>query len=386
MPLVSDLLVDCASRHSYSGVVARTFAEKLSMRKVSFILGACVALMIASCGSPSTEKKEGEQAATNSVADQQLLAKAKGLFAALPATAENPENPVTPEKVLLGKQLYFDTHLSMKGNNSCNSCHSLSTFGVDNLPFSKGDNGGFGTRNSPTVFNAALHSMQFWDGRAKDVEEQAGGPITNPVEMAMPNKALVEKRLKGMPEYVTMFKAAFPADKVPVTYLNVQKAIGAFERTLLTPAPFDKYMNGDLSALNAEQKEGMNAFIDAGCTTCHLGSNLGGTMMMKFGLVADYHPLTGSKTNDNGKMDLTKQEGDKDIFKVPGLRNIAKTQPYFHDGSVADLGAAVKIMAKVQFNKDLTDKEVKSMVAFLESLTGDLPADVKAAPKVIAEK
>jgi cytochrome c peroxidase len=138
--------------------------------------------------------------------------------------------------------------------------------------------------------------------------------------------------------------------------------------------------------LNAEQKEGLNVFIDAGCTTCHLGSNLGGTMMQKFGLVSDYHALTGSKTNDNGKMDLTKQESDKDIFKVPGLRNITKTQPYFHDGSVADLGAAVKIMAKVQFNKDLTDKEVKSMLAFLESLTGDIPEDVKAAPKAIAEK
>lgn len=356
------------------------------MRKIILSVSMGIMLIAYGCSSPTTEKKEGEQANVNSVADQELLAKAKGMMAALPAMADNPENAISPEKVKLGKQLYYDTHLSMKGNNSCNSCHNLSTYGVDNQPTSKGDNGGLGNRNSPTVLNAALHSMQFWDGRAKDVEEQAGGPILNSKEMAMPNKALVVKRIKGMKDYTEMFKAAFPNEKDPVTYENLQKAIGAFERTLLTPAPFDKFMNGDLTALNQAQKDGLKSFMAAGCTTCHNGSNLGGTMLQKFGLVADYRTYTKSKNTDNGKMDLTKQESDKDIFKVPGLRNVTRTQPYFHDGSVSDLGEAVKIMAKVQFNKDLTDIEVKNILAFLESLTGEVPADAKVAPAVIAEK
>jgi cytochrome c peroxidase len=202
--------------------------------------------------------------------------------------------------------LYYDTRLSKTGNNSCNSCHNLATFGVDNLPTSKGDNGGFGGRNSPTVLNAATHAFQFWDGRAKDVEEQAGGPILNPVEMAIPSKDFLIAKLKGIKEYNDMFKAAFPTETDAVTYQNVQNAIAAFERTLLTPSPFDKYLSGDHKALTSEQRIGMKTFMDAGCIQCHSGSNLGGAMFQKFGVFANYRGFTHSKTNDDGKIALSK--------------------------------------------------------------------------------
>lgn len=330
----------------------------------------------------STEPTAVEQ--TVSKEDQDLLAQAQAMFKILPEKAENPENTLTPEKIALGKLLYFDTRLSKTGKNSCNSCHNLATFGVDNEITSEGDAGKRGGRNSPTSFNAALHAFQFWDGRAKDVEEQAGMPILNPVEMAIPSKDFLVKKLKAVELYKTQFAAAFPNEKEPLTYANLTKAIGAFERTLITPSKFDKYLGGDQTALTAEEKKGLQTYIKSGCTACHMGATLGGTMFQKFGLINDYRPLTGSKGNDQGKKDLTKQESDKDMFKVPSLRNITKTQPYFHDGSVADLAAAVKIMGKAQLNKDLSDEDVKLIVTFLQTLEADVPDAVKAKPAELA--
>lgn len=337
----------------------------------------------------SQQEKQNRETSNNFLAQSEkedLLQRAQALFQPLPAIAENSDNPVTTEKVKLGQRLFFDTRLSKTGNNSCNSCHNLNTYGVDNLPTSKGDAGKFGERNSPTVLNAALHVAQFWDGRAIDVEEQAGGPILNPVEMDIPSKDFLVNKLNGVDEYVALFKAAFPGEEDPVTYPNIQKSIAAFERKLVTPSPFDDYLKGDLTALNDEQKEGLKAYLDAGCTQCHSGIAIGGSLFQKFGIYGDYRDFTHSKINDEGKKKVTKAAGDKDFFKVPSLRNIDKTYPYFHDGSIAELNEAVKIMAKVQLNKDLSDQEVKSIIAFLGSLTGTIPAELKSAPERLAYK
>jgi len=335
------------------------------------------ALIVAACaGEP--EMANDPDPIANAV-DEQLYSQATALFKALPAQFDNPENTLTPEKIALGKALYYDTRLSKDGNISCNSCHNLETFGVDNLPFSPGDDGTLGDRNSPTVLNAAGHFAQFWDGRMADVEEQAGGPVLNPVEMAMPSEDFTVKRLKGVPEYQAMFAAAFPEDKDPITFKNMQKAIGAFERTLATPTRWDKFLAGEKTALNAEELAGLKTFIDAGCITCHTGANLGGHMFQKFGLMLNYWEHTGSKNVDDGRFKVTQNEADKFFFKVPGLRNITKTGPYFHDGSVADLNKAVSVMAIVQLNKDLSEAEIASIVTFLNTLTGEVPASALAS-------
>lgn len=348
--------------------------------KNKILLAAAIPAFIYACSGDSNSNKTKTESTNTDKITNVLLTQAQGIFKVLPAVAENATHPMSAEKVALGKLLYFDTRLSKTGNNSCNSCHDLSRFGVDNVSFSQGDAGKLGGRNSPTNFNAALHSSQFWDGRAKDIEEQAGMPILNPVEMAIPDKAFLEKRLASIPLYQSKFKTAFPDHKKPVTFENIAFAIAAFERTLITPSRFDSYLIGDETALNKDEKDGLKAFIDNGCTACHNGATIGGTQLMKFGLINDYHPLTGSNNGDNGLMDQTKKVADKDIFKVAGLRNVAKTYPYFHDGSVKSLPDAVKIMAKAQLNKDLSVPEINSIVAFLESLTADIPDDVKKKP------
>lgn len=355
------------------------------MKKLVYLLIGGSFLYV-SCGGGQQPAAQQESAATAAITpeDQELLKQAQSLFAALPEKAEDAEHAVNPDKVALGKVLYYDTRLSKAGKNSCNSCHNLATFGVDNEVTSEGDAGKRGSRNSPTTLNAALHFTQFWDGRAKNVEEQAGMPILNPVEMNIPSKEFLEKKLKDIAEYKELFAKAYPGSANAITYANIQDAIGNFERTLLTPSKFDQYLKGNINAMSADERAGLHEFISSGCTTCHAGVALGGTMFQKFGLVSDYRPLTGSKGNDNGRKDITKDDFDKDMFKVPSMRNVTKTQPFFHDGSVADLGQAVKIMAKVELNKELTDAQVSSIIAFLTALEGDLPADVKTAPAVLA--
>ncbi len=307
-----------------------------------------------------------------------LQTKSKTFFGELPLVAENANNPVTEEKVILGKVLYFDTILSKNKTQSCNTCHNLDTYGVDNLPTSPGDGKGtLGTRNSPTTLNAALHIAQFWDGREPDVEAQAGGPVLNPVEMGMASEKEVVMRLSKEDNYKQMFAKAFPKDKDPITYNNMKKAIGAFERKLITPSKFDDFIKGDATALNTTEQEGLQLFFDKGCTTCHSGNALGGNIFQKFGIFGDYWEMTKSKKVDEGKFEVTKNEADKYIFKSPSLRNIEKTYPYFHDGSVKDLNDAVRIMGKVQLNLDLTDQEVEKIVAFLHTLTGEVPAKYK---------
>lgn len=334
-------------------------------------------LMMASCSGdePVRSREEVESERYDLSLEGKLVD-----FEALPDEIDNPSNPLSFEKVALGHKLYFDKQLSKKGNISCNSCHNLATFGVDNLPTSPGDDGINGGRNSPTVLNAALHKMQFWDGRAKDVEEQAGMPILNPVEMAIPDKQFLVERLSNMEEYRRQFSKAFPGKENPLTYQNIQNAIAAFERKLLTPSRFDAYLKGDKKAITAREKYGLATFINVGCVNCHSGVLLGGTQLQKFGVFKNYWEATGSKKIDNGKADISGKEGEKYMFKVPSLRNIDKTAPYFHDGSVGDLEKAVVIMADIQLNYKLSKDESTALVAFLKSLNGKVPEEYRQAP------
>lgn len=307
---------------------------------------------------------------------QSLQQWAAGVFgsplpAAMPDSAGNASSPA---KVALGKSLYFETKLSKSGQISCNSCHMLDKFGVDGEPTSPGHGGARGERNSPTVYNAGFHIAQFWDGRAATLEDQAKGPILNPVEMAMPDEAAVVAALKGVPGYVKAFGEAFPGEQDPLTYDNLAKAIAAFERTLTTPSPFDQFLSGKLDALSAAQLDGLEAFKAQGCQTCHAGQVLGGASYEKLGKVIPY------ETKDVGREAVTKSAADRHMFKVPSLRNIAKTGPYFHDGSIASLEEAVTKMAKHQLGNELAPGEAAKIVAFLESLTGTPDAAAIAPP------
>ncbi len=296
----------------------------------------------------------------------ELQKRAQQTFGTLPTEVPNQDNPITDAKINLGRKLYYETKLSKAGDISCNSCHDLTRFGVDGEPTSPGHKGQRGARNSPTVYNAALHFVQFWDGRAANVEEQAKGPILNPVEMAMPSEGTVVSRLAKDREYRELFVKAFPGVKKPITYNNVARAIGAFERRLVTPSRFDAYLAGDTKALSRAERKGLKTFMDTGCIACHNGSAIGGGMYQKLGLVRPF------ETKDHGRADVTKAAADEKVFKVPALRNIAETAPYFHDGSVKTLDEAVRLMAAHQLGKDLKDKEVQSIVTFLQALTGKI--------------
>lgn len=294
----------------------------------------------------------------------------------LPEVMKSEDNPITAEKVELGKKLYYDARMSKNHDVSCNTCHDLAKYGVDNLKVSVGHKKQAGTRNSPTVYNAAGHFVQFWDGRSPNVEHQATQPVLNPVEMAHSDKAVV-KTLKSIPEYVTAFEKAFPEAKEPVTFENFGKAIGAFERKLTTPSRWDQFLKGDNSALTDDEKKGFLAFDAAGCQTCHNGAYLGGSTFQRLGAVK---PWPNQK--DQGRFEVTKSAADKMSFKVPSLRNVEKTAPYFHDASAATLEEAVKMMAEHQLGKQLEDEQVKLIVAWLGSLTGDLPKELIEKPEL----
>jgi cytochrome c peroxidase len=305
------------------------------------------------------------------------------MFQPLPEMVPSSSNQITDEKVALGRMLYYELRLSKSQKISCNSCHMLDKFGVDGQATSDGHNGRKGDRNAPTVYNAAGHFVQFWDGRAADVEEQAKGPVMNPLEMAMPSAKEVAVVLKSMPEYVQAFQKAFPDEKDPVTYENMAKAIGAFERKLITPSRWDKFLQGDSQALSDQEKAGFNTFMETGCQACHSGAYVGGNMYQKLGLVK-----TWPDSSDLGREKITKNEADRLVFKVPGLRNIAQTTPYYHNGKVENLEQAVSRMAEYQLGKNLEEAQVRSIVAWLKTLTGNIPTEYikppvlpKSAPK-----
>jgi cytochrome c peroxidase len=283
---------------------------------------------------------------------------------------------VTEQKIALGRLLYYDARLSKNHDISCNSCHMLDRYGVDGKPTSPGHRGQLGERNSPTVYNAALHVAQFWDGRANDVEEQAKGPVLNPVEMAMPSEEATVAVLQSIPGYRPLFRAAFPGDDPAISYDNMAKAIGAFERRLLTPSAFDAFLAGDDGVFTDTQLEGLQTFIDVGCVTCHLGPAIGGIHYRKLGLVKPYG------TDDVGRFQVTGNEADRQVFKVPSLRNVTQTAPYFHDGSIEKLEDAIRIMGEHQLGRTLSKQEIASIRTFLRSLTGSVDPRYIAKPKL----
>lgn len=299
---------------------------------------------------------------------------AEGLWPVLPDVAPAPvDNPVTPEKVHLGKELFFDKRLSKDGTVSCNSCHAVISSGTDNRPVSVGIGGQKGGRSAPTVWNSAFNTIQFWDGRASSLEEQAKGPLTNPIEMGMPDHASVIARVKEIPGYVEEFKKAFPEEN-SLTIENLAKAIATYERTLITPnSPYDRFAKGETQAISARAERGMRTAESVGCMQCHSGPAFNGVRfpgqmhLKKFPTFTDNDYVKKyDLLSDGGK-------GGNHIFKVPTLRNISETAPYFHNGSVKTLSEAVKVMAVTQLGVQLTEEQTEDIVEFLNTLSGEFP-------------
>ncbi len=301
------------------------------------------------------------------------------VFAALPASIERPDNPLTPEKVALGQMLWFDKRLSRGQDVSCNSCHDVTRSGADGVDaaaVSTGTKKQRGTRNAPTVFNAAGNFAQGWDARASLVEELVVPHAAEPSTMGSDAKRLVEV-VASVPAYAAAFKKSFPDAKGAVTPETLSMALGAYTRKLLTPARWDKFLGGDEAALTSDEKAGLGAFMDASCTTCHAGKYVGGAQNQKLGVAKAWPNAT-----DLGRYEVTKQEVDRGVFKVPTLRNVTRTGPYLHDGSISSLEELTKMMAHYQVGKELTDGQAKSIVAFLGALSGDAPKELLQKPEL----
>ena len=295
------------------------------------------------------------------------LVTASAATAAEPVQALRPAPEINLAQVELGKKLYFDPRLSKSGFISCNSCHNLSMGGTDNLKTSIGHNWQEGPINAPTVLNSSLNVAQFWDGRAADLKEQAGGPIANPKEMAFTHTLTIDV-LKSIPEYVVEFKQVFGSDTITID--EVTQAIAEFEKTLVTPnSRFDLWLLGDEDAITAYEKDGYQVFKNSGCVACHNGEALGGTTFQKMGLIKPY------ETNNpaEGRVAVTGDDADRFKFKVPTLRNVELTYPYFHDGEAETLAEAVEVMGQLQLGRDFSDEENAQIVAYLKTLTGDQP-------------
>ncbi len=322
-------------------------------------------------------------------AEDALRDQAKGLFEPIPKTAPAlPDNPATPEKVALGKMLYFEPRLSDHRDLACSTCHNLSMGGVDGGVLSGGHNAQLAGREVQTVLNAVFNKSQYWDGRVSDLKDQVvnsvmanpkavlktrGGPMAiNPTELAATQQHEIEQ-LKAVPYYVETFKKAFPNDADPLVYDNIGRAIALFEATLVTPdSPFDRWLTGDDAALDDAQKAGLKLFVEKGCAGCHNGVNVGGGAYAKFGVVANPGPEY-LPSEDAGRYGVTKNNADRYVFKVPSLRNVELTAPYFHTGATFDLKRAVTVMAEAQLGQKVTDDEATKIVAFLKSLTGKQP-------------
>jgi cytochrome c peroxidase len=311
--------------------------------------------------------------------DAALLKEARQIFQPLPKHVSDPATTLAKEQIALGRLLFFDPRITADGDVSCATCHQPALYGTDRRPTSIGVKQRPHPRNAPTVFNAALHSVIHWRGDRNDLEDQAEQALTGAVSSGLDEREVTE-RLRRIEGYGPLFAAAFPTDARPMTVKNMANAIVAYERTLLTPAPFDAYLAGNVDALSLAARRGLETFINTGCVACHNGVGVGGDMYRKFGIVEDYWSATGSRSIDKGRVEVTKNPDDLYVFRVPSLRNVAMTAPYFHDGSVATLTDAVKVMGRVQLGMKLGDNEINEIVSFLKSLTGDLPTEFAAPP------
>lgn len=352
------------------------------MMRILTTCGAAALLFLPACSSEKPAPSTGGNAANASDKQEPTKTPSKrppppvrldmvlinALFKNDPS-APQAESPSTPEKVALGRLLYHEKRLSKHGDVSCATCHDLANYGQDNKPVSTGTGGQLGERNTPTTWNAARNYKQLWDYRADSVEEQSILPVLNPIEHGLADEAEVAAKIKAVPELVAAFEKAFGAGDV-VTAANFKIAIGAFERTLVTTSRWDKFLDGDKNALSNDEKRGLKTFIDVTCHTCHMTRLLGGSMPQKMGVYVPY------ATEDTGRHRVTGNDVEKFFFKVPSLLNVAKTAPYNHDGKRESLPVAVKQMARLQLNKDITDEQVESIVTFLNALTGELPADI----------
>ncbi|MGQ9857595.1 MAG: cytochrome-c peroxidase [Thermodesulfobacteriota bacterium] len=311
---------------------------------------------------------------------QELRAKAMENLFPLRKAPIGRADPIWAERVALGRLLFFEPRVSLDGTVSCSRCHLPQLHATDALPLSVGTMGRPNPRNAPTVLNAALHISQHWRGDRTSLEDQATRALLGPSSYGNPTFQLPMDRLKAIEGYAQLFKRAFPADPDPVTPENWGVAIGAYERTLLTPSRLDAWLEGNDGSLTPNERKGLERFLDLGCADCHRGVGLGGSMYEKFGIHQDYWEATGSKHIDKGRADVTGDPRDLYVFKVPSLRNVAMTAPYFHDGSVADLREAVQIMSRTQLGQELGVPELEKLLSFLRALTGDVPKELAHVP------
>ncbi|QGM99322.1 cytochrome-c peroxidase [Methylocystis parvus] len=332
------------------------------MRNLRFLVSLTVAVLAAPAWAEPLDARK-------------LLSDAQASFQPIkPAATESTQTA----RAALGRRLFFENRVSMDGNVSCSHCHLPDKQATDGLPKAIGVFGKENPRNAPSIFNASLNVKQHWRGDRETLEEQAEKSLLGPASFGNPDQATAMSKLKAIPAYAEAFAKAFPDDKDPINSKNWGAAVATFERTLLTPSKFDAFLAGDAKALSPQEQAGLRKFIDTGCASCHNGPGIGGDSFQKFGVSADYWTETGSKTPDKGRADVTKNDADLYVFKVSSLRNVAKTAPYFHDGSVADLTKAVKVMGKVQLGETLSDADAAEIVAFLGSLTGAVPANYSA--------
>jgi cytochrome c peroxidase len=307
------------------------------------------------------------------------------LFMFAPITPLPTPTGVQAERVNLGRRLFYDTNLSENNTVSCSSCHLLERYGVDNQPTSTGHDHRLGFRNSPTVYNSGLEFAQFWDGHAKDLPTQAVGPMMNPVEMGMSGPAQVVAHVRSNPAYVHDLHEAFPNATDPVSMDTITQSITTFENGLLTPSRWDQYLQGDTEALTAEEKQGLRVFLRTGCAACHAGKDMGGNSYELLGAANEWQGNQG----DRGRVLATLESRDAMFFKVPTLRNVDQTAPYFHDGHVATLEEAVRVMGRLQDDTELSNADIQSIVTFLHALTGPIPTQYiqpRAATAVVAGK
>ena len=312
--------------------------------------------------------------------DAALLKQAQEIFQPLSEDLASAALPTTRERIELGRSLFFDPRLTIDANMSCSSCHQPAFYGTDTLPRAIGVKQRPHPRNAPTVLNTGALQIVHWRGDRESLEDQVAKAVTSPITSGQPDEKGITDRLSRVSGYAPLFAAAFPNDPQPITIENIANAISAYERTLLTPSLFDAYLAGNQEALSPTALAGLAKFINTGCVACHNGVGVGGGMYQKFGVVEDYWKATGSDPIDKGRAEVTKDPADLYVFRVASLRNVAMTPPYFHDGSVATLPEAVKVMARVQLGVNLSDADTGDIVAFLKSLTGELPANFATAP------